>query len=53
MVKRTRRTSKPRTHHHHSPRRPFLIDPEDFEFMDDLEMFDWMYGYPADSQAGG
>jgi hypothetical protein len=32
----------------HPTRRPFLIDAEDFEFMDDCEMYDWMYGFPSD-----
>lgn len=27
--------------------RPFLIDAEDFDFMDDCEMHDWMFGNPS------
>ncbi|MDB5607765.1 MAG: hypothetical protein JWP25_4665 [Bradyrhizobium sp.] len=44
---RTREKRKPRTRRRRSACRSFLIDPEDFEFMDDLEMHDWMYGNPS------
>lgn len=43
---RERRKSKPRRRR--NERRPFLIDPEDFDFMDDCELSDWMYGNPSD-----
>ena len=46
---RVRGKQKPRTRtRRHNERRPYLIDAEDFDFMDDCEMFDWMFGNPSD-----
>jgi hypothetical protein len=39
---------KPRVRTRRIERRPFMIDAEDFDFMDDCEMHDWMFGNPSD-----
>jgi hypothetical protein len=43
-----RRKKKPRDRSRHSARRPYMIDAEEFDFMDDCEMYDWMYGNPTE-----
>jgi hypothetical protein len=35
--------------HRRISRRPYLIDAEDFDFMDDYELHDWMFGNPSDA----
>ncbi len=45
---RERRKRRPRALRRRNERRPFLIDPEDFDFMDDCELHDWMYGNPSE-----
>ncbi len=43
-LRRKKLRRKPRR----NDRRPFMIDAEEFDFMDDLEMHDWMYGNPSE-----
>ncbi len=45
---RESRGKKPRRARVRNARRQFMIDAEEFDFMDDCEMYDWMYGNPSE-----
>lgn len=45
------RRKKPHARHRRRNQpRPYMIDAEEFDFMDDCEMHDWMFGFPTEGQ---
>jgi hypothetical protein len=46
------RRRKPRAHRR-ARKRPFMIEADDFDFMDDCELSDWMYGNPSIPESSG